>query len=143
MKSFTAIMEEVLQTPNVDQARDHRMSAGVFLPLDDAPLAKASDAAARTQALYREQMEDGEPDATAIDGPLTRSPMPAANPQADLEALIPQVNDARSHAELTALRRAFAQRHHPDRAPENLVEDSARAMREANALIDAAALRLG
>ena len=141
MKSFTAILDEALQTPHSSGGREHRHSAGLFLPSDDAPPPAPGSAAERTQALYRELMEDTDPaPAPAL------APSPAVrrrDPQADLEALKPRVAAARSQTELAALRRDFARRHHPDLAPDHMADASARAMREANALIDIATRRFG
>lgn len=137
MKSFTAILDEALQTPHAQDGREHRLSAGVFLPSEDAPPPAPGSAAERTQALYRELMDDAEPARPAA------PPLRRRDPQADLEALKPRVAAARSHTELAALRRDFARRHHPDLAPSHMADASARAMREANALIDSAAHRLG
>lgn len=150
MKSFTAILDEALQTPTGGE-HEPRIFPGVFLPFEDAPPPAPGSAAERTQALYRELMEETapEPEAPAprprkpAAAPSPSRPTPPPNPHADLEALKPLVAAARSHVALAALRRDFARRHHPDLAPAHRASASARAMREANALIDAAAQRLG
>jgi hypothetical protein len=138
MKSFTAILDEAL-TPPAGDGREHRFAASMFLPSGDAPPPAPGSAAERTQALYRELMEDAEP----VRERPTPTPLRRRDPLADLEALRPRVAAARSHAELAALRRNFARRHHPDLAPDHMADASERAMREANAMIDSAARQLG
>ncbi|HEY8580801.1 MAG TPA: hypothetical protein VIL72_13005 [Beijerinckiaceae bacterium] len=143
MKSFSAILDDTLRDLPLGATGDARLAAGVFLPEGATP-PHGSSAALRAQAVYAELMED-EAAETEEDPPEAEAPdrVEDPDPTADLLALAPQVASARSLRELAALRRAFARRNHPDLAPPAFEAACAQAMREANALIDAAARRLG